>query len=76
MAQKDRLSAFTTLNDRTFLYKPFETSDSKIPPASHKSSIPDLVVVCAWAFAQPRRKSLKANINFLLSDAVSVTALW
>jgi hypothetical protein len=76
MAQKDPLSAFTTLSDRIFLYKPLESNDSKTPSDTHKSSIPDFVVVCAWAFAQPRRKSPSTNAGLPVSDVMSVAALW
>ncbi|KEF53965.1 uncharacterized protein A1O9_09760 [Exophiala aquamarina CBS 119918] len=54
MDQKHPLAAFTALNDRVFIYKPLEKGDPEPVTASQKPSIPDLVVVCAWAFAQPR----------------------
>ena len=56
MDQKHPLAAFTTLHERIFLYKPLEASDPRPSTSSQEASIPDLVVVCAWAFAQPRRK--------------------
>ncbi|KAK5059908.1 hypothetical protein LTR84_009791 [Exophiala bonariae] len=55
MAQKDPLSSFQRLSGRIFLHIPNESGDSK-QPSSYKASVPDFVVVCAWAFSQPRRK--------------------
>ena len=58
MAQQQPLSTFQRLGEATFLYTP--TDDTTFTASTKNTSAPDLVIVCAWAFALPRRTFILA----------------